>query len=1284
MKLKSYLNLCLIILLFCGLLSICPAMEEQKPLEKIPENADQSEWLQQALNNIRNMEYNVSWQESSCLPNGKPGFHMANRAQNLRLYFLPDGTQMLPRTKSSPSWNLGWNVSCNSKNKTASSEPVIRTDKNLLEYKRTGFTEQYENTESGIRCAILVDRSGASQGSIRLVIAFNGNMIPQCEPGGTEIEFVYEDKKQVTFQNIRAVDARGASLDLAISLMDDELRLEADSQNAAYPLRLEFLVSSLPPWTGESDKVSALFGKSVATAGDVNGDGFSDIIIGAPGYTNGQYNEGCAFVYYGSPDGPGVSPNWMFESNQPSAKVGQAVATAGDVNGDGFSEVLIGAPGYPNGEKNVGRVFLFYGGETGLGIVPSIFESNAASCNFGECVATAGDVNGDGYADVIVGARGFTNALTNEGKVFVYHGSSGGISTSPSWTMEGDQTGARLGYSACTAGDVNRDGYSDIIIGAPYFNVTASDEGRAWVFLGGASGLAGTHHWSDDGPGNLAYFGSSVCTAGDVDGNGYADIIVGVPGYGNGESREGAAMAYYCGGGGISATPNFTYESNKAEAYMGNSVFTAGDMDGDGYADIIVGAYYYTNSESQEGAAYIFRGSKTGLKTYWDWRQESNQANAYYGESVSLAGDVNGDGFSDVIVGAAYYDNGQDNEGKCFLYYGEPRTPASSYSWAQKGYQDESDFAMKLASAGNVNGDAFSDVIIGAPYFDNGLINEGCVYIFHGRPNDVPDTTPNRILESNTGGAEFGQSVASAGDVNGDGYDDIAIGAPGYNNYAGWVAVYYGSVSGIGATTTWNSTFNVEYARYGASVAGAGDVNGDGYPDVIVGVPGYPQGAASGGAFAYYGGASGLNPTENWLYYFEVNGSKFGECVAGAGDVNADGFSDVIIGAPQFSNGETQEGGVFVFHGSFVGLGKKPNWKCESNQEFTAYGYSTAGAGDVNDDGFADVIVGAPNYDNGVQDEGAAFIYAGGPGGISGAIPIWMGESNQESAYYGYSVSGAGDVNADGFSDVIVGAYARDNIWFLIVPPYSQTIYNGGAAYIYLGSPTGPSQLADWATYSFQENSFLGRCVAGAGDVNGDGFADVIVGVPGYDEDTDEYGQARIYLGGGGNGRNVNPMQYNYTPQRRLGHLSRTDEDAISICFIIRNPFGAGKVKQEWEVQPFGVPLDGTDTFVNPDWWDYNVLSGCIGYNDLTEYSLYHWRCRMRYHPATTPFQPHSRWYFAPWNGNHEADFRIGMRSNYTVQELIDYIIARGGYARDPNTDGKTNSADVLHKILNP
>jgi len=430
-------------------------------------------------------------------------------------------------------------------------------------------------------------------------------------------------------------------------------------------------LSLVPDWLGEGNQEDADFGYSVGTAGDVNGDGYDDVIVGAIYYTNGQDAEGAAAVYYGSADGLSLVPNWLAEGDQADSRFGWSVGTAGDVNGDGYDDIIVGAPLYDRGQTDEGVAAVFYGSATGLSLVPNWGdEGDQAGAEFGYSVGTAGDVNGDGYDDVIVGAPIYEDGQTREGAAAVYHGSAGGLAFLPGWLGEGDQVNAVFGYAVGTAGDVNGDGYADVIVSAPNYENGQANEGAAFVYHGSASGLSQLPAWMDEGDQVEAYLGDSVGTAVDVNGDGYDDVIVGASDYDHGEVDEGVAVVYHGSAAGLSLVPNWLGESNQAFSGFGWSSGTAGDVNGDGYDDVIVGAPEYNHGQLYEGAAVVYLGSATGLSLVPNWGDEGDQIEAYLGDSVGTAGDVNGDGYSDVIVGAPGYDLGQLDEGVAAVYHG--------------------------------------------------------------------------------------------------------------------------------------------------------------------------------------------------------------------------------------------------------------------------------------------------------------------------------------------------------------------------------------------------------------------------------------------------------------------------------------------------------------------------------------------------------------------------------------------------------------------------------------
>jgi hypothetical protein len=442
-----------------------------------------------------------------------------------------------------------------------------------------------------------------------------------------------------------------------------------------------------PDWTAEIDQAGAAFGVSTATAGDVNGDGYSDVIVGASNYSNGQSGEGGAFVYLGSAAGLGSSPAWRAESNQVDAHFGISVATAGDVNADGYSDVIVGASDYDQDFVDEGRAFLYLGSATGLSTTPAwTAASGQAGARFGICVSTAGDVNGDYFSDILVGAYEFGLG----GRAFAYYGSSVGPATAPSWFGEPEPEGgafdARYGKSLASAGDVNGDDYSDIIVGASRYGYTVETHaGRAFAYYGSPSGLPASASWIRGGP--PAFYqgdelGVSVGSAGDVNHDGFSDVIVGALLHMNDQYREGGAFVYHGTAAGLEHHAPWSAYGNQDEADFGTAGGTAGDLNHDGFSDVIIGAHGYDNGQVNEGQAFVYYGSGSSVQNPEQLTAEGDQASAHFGVSVGLAGDVNGDGGPDLIVGAHMYDNGELDEGRAFVYYGASTTNVPGQSTA--------------------------------------------------------------------------------------------------------------------------------------------------------------------------------------------------------------------------------------------------------------------------------------------------------------------------------------------------------------------------------------------------------------------------------------------------------------------------------------------------------------------------------------------------------------------------------------------------------------------------
>ncbi len=377
------------------------------------------------------------------------------------------------------------------------------------------------------------------------------------------------------------------------------------------------------------------YATSVASAGDVNGDGYSDIIVGAPYNDAGAGDAGRAYIYFGG-DLVDNSPDVILTCETGSSLFGVSVSNAGDVNGDGYSDVIVGANSY---SVYTGRAYIFFGGVQMNNVADVILTGESVWSFFGWTVSSAGDVNGDGFSDVIVGAFRYDNV---RGRAYIYLGGSS-MDNFADVTLSGVSDSCKFGVSVFTAGDVDKDGYSDVIVGSEWEN---SLTGRAYIFKGGST--------MDNIPdvtlsGELANsgFGISVCTAGDINNDGFSDVIVGAYGYGTNRGR-----AYiYLGGTSMNIIPGLTLTGEAPGDYFGHSVCGLGDLNDDGYDDVMVGAYGYN---SNRGRAYIYL-SDSLMSNAVDITFTGELPNHFFGGAVSKADDINKDGYPDIISAAQGY-----------------------------------------------------------------------------------------------------------------------------------------------------------------------------------------------------------------------------------------------------------------------------------------------------------------------------------------------------------------------------------------------------------------------------------------------------------------------------------------------------------------------------------------------------------------------------------------------------------------------------------------------------
>ncbi|ALQ50858.1 integrin alpha [Nitrosomonas ureae] len=444
----------------------------------------------------------------------------------------------------------------------------------------------------------------------------------------------------------------------------------------------------------------------------------------------------------------------------------------------------------------------------------------------------------------------------------------------------------RFGNSVSNAGDMNGDGFDDFIIGAfggprgePYSGYDYIS-GSSYVVFGKASGFDATVDLSDldgsngfrlDKRGLYDFFGVSVSTAGDVNGDGFDDVIVG--GLESVSNRVGFGSSYvvYGKASGFDATVDlsdldgsdgFRLDGEEKIGRLNTSVSNAGDVNGDGFDDVIVsGGYYADSNELNSGSSYIVFGKASGIDATVDlsdldgndgFRLDGEERYDRAGSAVSTAGDVNGDGFDDVIVGAFGADSNGSNSGSSYVVFGK----ASGFDAAMNlsaldgsnGFRLDGEVGSRSGSsvspAGDVNGDGFDDLIIGVPYAAPNGYNSGSSYVVFGKSSDFDATMRLSDLDGSNGfrldgemsHERLGRDVSAAGDVNGDGFDDVIIAVSGSSS----TYLVFGQATGFDGSVNLMTLMRKSSAYFGtvSSVSGAGDVNGDGFDDLMIGVPG--------------------------------------------------------------------------------------------------------------------------------------------------------------------------------------------------------------------------------------------------------------------------------------------------------------------------------------------------------------------------------------------------------------------------------------------------------------
>ena len=757
------------------------------------------------------------------------------------------------------------------------------------------------------------------------------------------------------------------------------------------------------------------FGLGATSLGDLDGDGVVDLAVGAPNDDTGGFKRGAVHVLFLNSDGT-VKSSTKIDSTSPNGPAlqddelfGRELTVLDDLDGDGVVDLAVGAPFDDTGGFNSGAVHILFlnpdgslKGSTEIASGTNGGPTLAAMDNFGESVTSLGDFNGDGITGLAVGSPGDSTLENNRGAVYVLflnadgtvQGTSKIDSNNPGGAALTDQ--GRFGASVALLGDLDGDGIASLAVGARHDNTGGYQFGDAHQ-----RGAVHVLDLNPDGTPRGTVVNLTVTRSGDTSGTSTVDFttvdgtaIAGVDYVATsgtlvfqpGETTSVVTVSII-GDTDIEPDEAFTVQlSNPTNAIIANGQGTGMILEDDGPPDIFIDDVQVTEASATVKIASGLNGGP------------SLASGDTFGAALVLLGDVDGDGIDDIAVGGSGDDTGGLDRGAVHVLLlnadgtAKSSTKIASTTGGGPLLADFDRFGISVGAPGDLDGDGIVDLAVGAAADPDeiGADDTGSVYIVLLNADGTAKSTTKIASGLNGGpaladGDQFARSIASLGDLDGDGVSDLAVGAlldDTGGNARGAVHILFMNADGTVASTskigsgTGGGPILTDDDRFGMSVTSLDDLDGDGVKEIAVGALRDDTGGVDRGAVhVLFMNPDGTAKSTTKIAH-ETNGGpilvdndRFGRAVASLGDVDGDGISDLAVGAHLDDTGGDARGAVYVLALNTDGT-VKSSTKLASGiggapilSDGDRFGIAVAALGDRNGDGVGDLMVGAA-WDN--------------------------------------------------------------------------------------------------------------------------------------------------------------------------------------------------------------------------------------------------------------------------------------------------------------------------------